>query len=119
VQGGFSPLRRVFRHVTALDQRPHRVEPSRRLGDARLLAVALSDDTSLLKRASLAARERLRGEAHALWARGGVLDPRNRRDLVRLEAHTVRRGMSASAAGDLTAAVILFEKTCREGLAAP
>ncbi len=113
---GFAPLLGVWRHTPLLDPgRPAAAE--RALGGARLLAAALSDDTNLVKRAGLAARERLRGEAYALWRRGGPLDPRNRRDIERLEGEVVRRGLSASASGDLTAMILLFRKMCHEGLA--
>lgn len=115
---GFAPLLRVWRYTSFLDRvRP--AESDRSLGGARLLAAALSDDTNLVKRAGLAARERLRGEVYALWRRGGPLDPRNLRDLERLDRDVVRRGLSASASGDLTAIVLLFRKMCHEGLAAP
>jgi len=115
---GFAPLLRVWRYTSFLDRvRPG--ESARSLGGARLLAAALSDDTNLVKRAGLAARERLRGDAYTLWRRGGPLDPRNHRDIERLDSDVVRRGLSASASGDLTAIVLLFRKMCDEGLAAP
>lgn len=117
VLGRFAPLARVWRHTTSLELAGHARAPER-LGCARLLALALSDDTNLLKRAGRAMQARLRGEAYALWSRGGPLDARNHRELVRFDAELARRRLSAAASGDLIAAILLLRKLCHEGLAA-
>ena len=118
VLADFAPLLAVWHHSCALERR--RVGAlAARLGSARLLAAALSDDTNLLKRAGWRAREALRGEIHGLWRRGGPLDPRNARELAALELRVETMGWSAAASGDLLAAILLFRKLCAEGLARP